>query len=268
MRSRYKRRRRKTRRKKYKRKRRTKKIRRYKRRKTRRKRGGSRTVNEAALEKLKTQLIEGGVPEVEINKWGTGGTKSLLKLFKEIQDKDSSLETYRNKIMRRVNILHVSIYNAVNEGKQFKLWEWKHLDLGSNGQLKLKVKNAEGIHEKFNPEQTPLEALKRGIEEELGAEYSKNIKYKKGPPEFNIDKPQSTVKKSSHSYPGLPAEYKTYREEIEIPSLPVPFRKHVLPHKADWDLGSADTIGAFETTEYKEKGKIKRYILWQWRKIV
>ena len=267
MRSRYKRRRRKTRRKKYKRKRRTKKIRRYKRRKTRRKRGGSRTVNEAALEKLKTQLIEGGVPEVEINKWGTGGTKSLLKLFKEIQDKDSSLETYRNKIMRRVNILHVSIYNAVDYGTQFKLWEWKHLDLGSKG-LKLKVKNAEGIHEKFNPEQTPLEALKRGIEEELGAEYSTNIKYKKGPPEFNIDKPQPTVKKSSHSYPGLPAEYKTYREEIEIPTLPVPFRKHVLPHKADWDLGSADTIGAFETTEYKEKGKIKRYILWQWRKIV
>jgi len=266
------RRRRRTRKRKYRHKRYIKRrTRRYRRRKTRRKRGGagSPVSGIKTVDDLYDKLLKGGVPEEEITKWGTGRTKSLNQLLEEVKNKDTILVNVSDKIMREVNILHVSIYNA-DIGKQFELWEWKHLDLNSEGQLKLKDKDVEGMHEKFDPNnQTKLQVLKRAVAEELGSEYTRYIRYEKGQPKFDIEKPQKPERKSSHSYPGLPAEYITYRETIYIPKLgedhpPLSSITSELATKWGIDPG---TTGAFETIEYKdkEKRKVKRYILWQWR---
>ena len=268
------RRRRRTRKRKYRRKRYIKRrTRRYRRRKTRRKRGGAGSPISGikTVDDLYNKLLKGGISEEEINKWGTGHTKSLNQLLVEVKNKDTILVNVADKIMREVNILHVSIYNA-DVGKQFKLWEWKHLDLGSEGELKLKDKDAEGMHEKFDPaKQTTLQVLKRGISEELGSEYTRYIRYEKGQPKFDIEKPQKPEKKSSHSYPGLPAEYITYRETIYISKLAEnhpPLSSITSELATKWDI-DPNTKGAFETIEYKDKDKtkIKRYILWQWREI-
>jgi len=215
-------------------------IRRKKRRKTRRRKGGSLTV--AALTQ---KLIDGGVPESKINTWGTGNTKSVNNLLKEIQNKDTALEYIDGMITRATNVVHVNVYDK--EDKAFSLYEIGHID--ANDVLR-PVSRTEGIREKFNPTEHPKDALKRGIREELGEKYSKSIRFMKGHHVYDIEKPV-IISTDSRSYPGLPATYKTYREEVYMPELSVDH-----PPRS----------GPFKTEERNDDGSFKRYIVWEWRR--
>jgi len=103
----------------------------------------------------------------------------------------------------------------------------------------------------MNEGENPRHAVKRGIAEELGENYSRNIRFFKGPPGTDIDKVDIN-EEGSNSYPGLPAQYRWYREEAYIPNL------------------TNDTLYTpkkqFFHEELKDDGTFKRNILWQWRK--
>ena len=97
----------------------------------------------------------------------------------------------------------------------------------------------------------PQQALKRAITEELGPQYASNIRYMKGEPVFDIETAISE-QQESYSYPGLPAQYNWFSEEIYIPKL------------------TEDTLynnpsKKFFTKELKADGSFKRFILWEWR---
>ena len=77
------------------------------------------------------------------------------------------------------------------------------------------------------------------------------MRYMKGQPVFNIETAVSE-EKDSHSYPGLPARYDWFTEEIYIPKLTE-------------DTLNNNPSRRFFTKELKEDGSFKRFILWEWR---
>lgn len=219
--------------------------------KTRRQRGGEwkktgMDGNEFIIDGLKQHLIDYGVEEEKIEYWGTKRTKSLNNLLTEIINKDTILEYIDNMITRSISVLHVSVYNG--ENKEYSLYEIGHI----NQEGEYSPRNTEGIREKFNPNaERPIDALKRGISEELGNKYSEKYRFMKGVPLYDIESPIIDFK-DSHSYPGLLATYKTYRDEIFIPELSIDF---------------PPSPGAvFKTEETYSNDEFKRFILWQWRK--
>ena len=72
----------------------------------------------------------------------------------------------------------------------------------------------------------------------------------KGHHVYDIEKPV-IISTDSRSYPGLPATYKTYREEVYMPELSVDH-----PPRS----------GPFKTEERNDDGSFKRYIVWEWRR--
>ena len=227
-------------------------------RRTRKKRGGavekiSPPVN---MESLQHILEDGGVPANNINNWGTSGsnTKSLSKLFNEVKKGETKLVKINGKIKRIVETVDVKIYD--NPQKTYLLYEEGHYN-DNNGEPGLKTKNRgnAGVREKMNEGENPRDAVKRGIAEELGTRYSKNIRFFKGKPTIDIDK-VDVIEEDSNSYPGLPARYKWYRDEVIIPDLTT---DTIYP---DRGVGKKD----FFTKEINDDGSFKRWIKWEWRR--
>ena len=233
-------------------KRRTKKRQPRKRRKSRKrrgrkKRGGNKTIpvpaNIAVLEQI---LIEGGIPKSKIVTW----PKSLNKLLKEMRNSETILVEDQGKIKRIVDTVGVKIYN--DETKGYTLYEIGHYNQDTDGlpHQETKSRNNMGVLEKIMGNENPQAAMKRGITEELGQIYSDNIRYLKGQPVLNIEKAE--IKEAdSNSYPGLPAQYKWYWDEIFIPKLTEDTFYHH-PKK-------------FFTREIDDDGRFKRWILWEWK---
>jgi len=220
----------------------------YRKRRTRKKRGGNKIIappaNTTILEQI---LVDGGVPQDKIAKW----PKSLDKLLKEMHDQETILIENNGKIKRLVKAVDIKVYN--DETKGYTLYEVGHYNQNANGEPgeKTKSRNNEGVLEKMMGEENPTTTLKRGIKEELGDEYSKNIRYLKGHPAFDIE--IADVEKSdSNSYPGLPAVYNWYRDEIFIPELT---KKYFYNNPK-----------TFFTKELKGDGTFKRFILWAWKR--
>jgi len=228
---------------------RRKKRKKNRKRRTRKKRGGNKIiVTPANPTILKQILVAGGVDQDKIVKW----QKQLDKLLEEMRNKETILIENNNNIIKRlVKAVDIKVYN--DETKDYSLYELGHYNQNSNGEPgeETKSRNNEGVLEKMMGDEIPTIAIKRGIKEELGDKYSKNIRYLKGKPTFDIDIPD--VKKSdSNSYPGLPAVYNWYHDEIFIPEL----TKNTFynNHKV------------FFTKELKDDGTFKRWIKWEWRK--
>ena len=214
---------------------------------TRRRRGGTTIVKPKNVDDLKTILIRGGISEDKISGW----SKPLSKLLKEIKNGETTLILSNGTISRLVNSLKVKVYN--NESKNYSLNEIGHYDKDNDGHpgQETTSRNNEGVLEKMMSKEKPQRALKRAITEELGAQYASNMRYMKGQPVFNIETAVSE-EKDSHSYPGLPARYDWFTEEIYIPKLTE-------------DTLNNNVSRRFFTEELKEDGSFKRFILWEWR---
>jgi len=226
---------------------RRKKRKKNRKRRTRKKRGGNKIIPPTDVDNLEQILVNGGVSQDKIAKW----PKTLDKLLEEMRNKETILIENNGKIKRLVKAVDIKVYN--DETKKYTLYELGHYNQDANGEPgeETKSRNNEGVLEKMMGEESPTTAMKRGIKEELGDEYSKNIRYLKGEPTFDIE--IADVKKSdSNSYPGLPAAYNWYHDEIFIPEL----TKNTFynNHKT------------FFIKELKDDGTFKRWIKWEWKK--
>ena len=235
-------------RKKSQRRKKSRKHKKYRKRRTRKKYGGNKIIappaNPTILEQI---LVAGGVSQDKIAKW----PKTLDKLLEEMRNKETILIENNGKIKRLVKGVDIKVYNDETEG--YSLYEVGHYNQNSNGEPgeETKSRNNEGVLEKMMGEESPTTAMKRGIKEELGDKYSKNIRYLKGHPTFDID--IADVKKSdSNSYPGLPAVYNWYRDAVFIPELT--------------ENTFYNNPKTFFTKELKDYGTFKRWIKWEWRR--
>jgi len=220
----------------------------YHKRRTRKKSGGNKIIappaNTTILEQI---LVAGSIPQDKIAQW----PKTLDKLLKEMRNKETILIEHNGKIKRLVKAVDIKVYN--DETKGHSLYEVGHYNQNANGEPgeETKSRNNEGVLEKMMDKESPTTAMNRGIKEELGDKYSKNIRYLKGHPTFDID--IVNVKKSdSNSYPGLPAVYNWYRDEVFIPEL-----------TEDTFYNKPKT---FFIKELKDDGTFKRWIKWEWRR--
>ena len=235
-------------RKKSQRRKKSRKHKKYRKRRTRKKYGGNKIIappaNTTILEQI---LVTSGIPQDKIAQW----PKTLDKLLKEMRNKETILIENNGKIKRLVKAVDIKVYNDETEG--YSLYEVGHYNQNSNGEPgeETKSRNNEGVLEKMMGEESPTTAMKRGIKEELGDKYSKNIRYLKGHPTFDID--IADVKKSdSNSYPGLPAVYNWYRDAVFIPELT--------------ENTFYNNPKTFFTKELKDDGTFKRWIKWEWRR--
>ena len=235
-------------RKKSQRRKKSRKHKKYRKRRTRKKYGGNKIIappaNTTILEQI---LVTSGIPQDKIAQW----PKTLDKLLKEMRNKETILIENNGKIKRLVKAVDIKVYNDETEG--YSLSEVGHYNQNSNGEPgeETKSRNNEGVLEKMMGEESPTTAMKRGIKEELGDKYSKNIRYLKGHPTFDID--IADVKKSdSNSYPGLPAVYNWYRDAVFIPELT--------------ENTFYNNPKTFFTKELKDDGTFKRWIKWEWRR--
>ena len=233
-------------RKKARRRKKSRKRKKYRKRRTRKKRGGAVEMIPipANVESLRRILEEGGISTID---WGKSeNTKPLSKLFKEVENGETKLAKIGDEIKRIVDTVSVKIYD--NPSKTHLLWEEGHYE--KDKKTKIKDRGNPDVREKMNKGENPRHAVKRGIAEELGENYSRNIRFFKGPPGTDIDK-VDIKEEDSNSYPGLPAQYRWYREEAYIPNL------------------TNDTLYTpkkqFFHEELKDDGTFKRNILWKWR---
>lgn len=224
--------------------RKSKTIKNKKKTRNRRKRGGNikNIQKPQSLNSLLTILANAGITEDMISKW----KKSPSKLFKEIQDKETKLVLINGKIKRLVDTVSIKIYDGPQ--KRFLLYEVGHYD---NEKNKTKNRNNPDIREKMIENENPREAIKRGISEELGNKYSKNIRFFKGSPTMDIDN-ANIEEEDSNSYPGLAAIYKWYNDEAYIPDL-----------TNDTLYSNNDRF--YWHKELNENGSFKRWIKWQWK---
>jgi len=233
-------------RKKARRRKKSRKRKKYRKRRTRKKRGGAVEMIPipANVESLRRILEEGGISTID---WGKSkNTKPLSKLFKEVENGETKLAKIGDEIKRIVDTVSVKIYD--NPSKTHLLWEEGHYE--KDKKTKIKDRGNPDVREKMNKGENPRHAVKRGIAEELGENYSRNIRFFKGSPGTDIDKVDIN-EEDSNSYPGLPAQYRWYREEAYIPNL------------------TNDTLYTpkkqFFHEELKDDGTFKRNILWKWR---
>ena len=230
---------------------RRKKRKKNRKRRTRKKRGGAIEMipTPTNVEELGDILKNEGIYTID---WGKSKkTKPLSKLFEEVENGETKLANINGKIKRIVDTVSVKIYD--NPQKAYLLWEEGHYN---EKKEKLKDRGNTDVREKMNEGENPREAVKRGIAEELGENYSTNIRFFKGSPVIDIDK-VDIKEEDSHSYPGLPARYRWYRDEAFIPNL------------------TSDTLypppGKKQETQYwhkelKDDGTFKRWIKWEWKK--
>ena len=240
-------------RKKARRRKKSRKRKKYRKRRTRKKRGGAveMIATPDNAESLGNILEAAGIPT---DGWGgimmvngkSKNTKPLSKLFKEVVNGETKLAKIGDEIKRIVDTVSVKIYD--NPSKTHLLWEEGHYE--KDKKTKIKDRGNPDVREKMNKGENPRHAVKRGIAEELGENYSRNIRFFKGPPGTDIDKVDIN-EEDSNSYPGLPAQYRWYREEAYIPNL------------------TNDTLYTpkkqFFHEELKDDGTFKRNILWKWK---
>jgi len=236
-----------------------------KRRRTRKRGGGEEIIPRTiSSDELVSLLRDNGVTmtfdfhadnrPVVVKNWGEEGTKPLSSLLKEIKSGETTLKIINGKLIRTVDTVGLKIYD--NEQKKYLLYELSHHNRLKEQDPKPKAKGNGEIGEKMNPGENPRVAIKRGIKEELGKSYSENILFFKGAPTVDIDKVDIKLN-DSHSYPGLLARYRWYRDEAYIPNLTT---DTLYPSRGK------ERKTQFFTKELKDNGTFKRWIQWEWRK--
>lgn len=210
------------------------KKRKYKKRVKRVKKGGAKFIPKN-IEELQQKLIQYGI---NFNNWNiASGNKSVEQLLKEIKNGDCILIEENNNLYRSVKVANVTI---LSDDEQYRLVEKAHLN--QNREV-VKERGNNVLSEKIETGETVLNAIVRGIKEELGEKYNKNIVF--------LNEESMNVKneeKSSYSYPGLKALYTFYETSVKIPLLT---QDYPPPQ-------------SFVTEERNSDGSFKRYIEWEW----
>lgn len=146
------------------------------------------------LKSLRRLLKRHGVNFAE---WGTGYTKTLQDLMKEVRLGESVLVVKRGRLVRQVRHAQVDI-TCIIDGVLHRLIEDRQEF--ANGAVRPR-EGDRSVSEKIQSGESPKAAAKRGIGEELGltAFTGEGLK-----PDPNRPRPRRRYKESAVSYPGLP----------------------------------------------------------------
>jgi len=154
---------------------------------------------QAAIATLQKQFEEAGINTTE---WGTGKTKTLAHLQKEIESGETVLITdSEGRLLRKVMVGNADVYYRSPDGKEYRLREAKQVF--TDGRERCRDLNS-AVSEKMKPGENPKDAMIRGIEEELG------IKGDIFLTDEGID--DETI--MSPSYPGLHSRYICHRFSV------------------------------------------------------
>lgn len=144
------------------------------------------------IEILKKQLANAGI---DTSSWGTGQSKTLTHLQKEIESGETILIVGdKGELLRRVIIVCADIYYQSPDGKKYRLKEERQVFKdGRQRQRNLGT----SVSEKIKLDENPKAAVIRGIQEELGISSG-----------FALSETgKSASQVTSLSYPGLKSEY-------------------------------------------------------------
>ena len=153
----------------------------------------------ATVEELRALLDMHNIP-TEL--WGTNSAKTLRHLLTEVE-KGESILTVDNEgnLIRKVALVSIIV-----RYDKFTLKEYKQVF--NDGRKR--QRNIKGISEKLKPDETPVQAMYRGMHEELGID-RRHFRQKGG-----FMRTQET--RDSSSYPGLTCVYIIYKGMVEIDS--------------------------------------------------
>lgn len=144
------------------------------------------------------QLEDAGI---DVSNWGKGGAKTIEHLQREIDSGEAELVTNeQGELLRKVTIGQADVFYISPEGKKFYLKEEKQIF--KDGRKRERELDP-SIAEKMKPDESPAEAIERGIREELGVEGELEIK------QIGVDEEIN----ESPSFPGLKSQYSLYKFE-------------------------------------------------------
>lgn len=141
--------------------------------------------------------------DIDTSAWGSGGTKTLDHLLKEIQDGESVLvKGDEGRLLRKTLVAKADVYYKDTKGQLYRLKETKQVFVDGRE----RVRNS-FLMEKMKPDENPLISIKRGVKEELGID-------EEGFTVEPIDVADEIV--DSPSYPGLKTWYILHRFKVVL----------------------------------------------------
>jgi hypothetical protein len=147
-------------------------------------------------------LNKHGIPT---DKWGIGGAKSVVSLQREINSGETTLVTSTNgELIRKVIVASADIYYNGPDGSRYKLVESQQVF--SNGATRIRNQRR-SVSEKIVKGEKPIDAIHRGILEELGINVDT----------ITIQFTETELEEiNSPSYPGLKSQYQTYGYQVYL----------------------------------------------------
>jgi hypothetical protein len=127
------------------------------------------------------------------------GNKTIDDLAAEISARETILESIDGTLMRVIKIANIFIQIQLGD-KLFALVEDKQIFFTGA----IRQRNLKHLAEKIQGDETPLEAAKRAVKEEINLDFTG---------EWNFRGEEITVQKSP-SYPGLSSRYQIFNYQI------------------------------------------------------
>ena len=141
---------------------------------------------------------------VSYQSWGTGSSKTLAHLEREINEGETILVEESGKLYRLTSVMHVRVFHKNNERELVLREDRQEFTSGRirtrpdlKGSVAEKLKVGESNHENV---------VRRALEEELGVKYTSNIRVLE----------TTTEETDSPSYPGLRARFVNHFAEAYI----------------------------------------------------
>ena len=147
-----------------------------------------------SLEELGDFLNEAGVSTEE---WGQGDSKTVKHLLDEVNSGEAVLEMIDGTLTRKTRVVRSHIYYIIDDDV-WRLQEVRQV-FKSDGRVRTR-KLGQAVGEKMRDDETPEEAMKRGIYEELGV----------GGDLYFVREDEHFRRSPSLSYPGVVTDQTTY----------------------------------------------------------
>lgn len=155
------------------------------------------------LENLQILLDIHGINSKE---WGKGRTKTVADLFGEIVSQETILEIQENGvIVRKLSVIGAKVFYIDQNNQRFYLKEDKQV---FNDDRIRKRDLSCSVSEKMKANESPEQALIRGLQEELGVFGDLNF----------VDQGSTLETADSPSYPGLFTKYTRYSFDVVLNS--------------------------------------------------
>lgn len=136
---------------------------------------------------------------IPIDLWGTGKSKTINHLFKELQNNECSLKNENESITRYIEFVGIKIYYTDKDDQRWVLKEERQ-EFNDGRIRRRNIPNS--VSEKMKFGEDPTVAAIRGIREELGV----NIKASQLSKYSDLHYDGGSV-----SYPGLDTKYKGHK---------------------------------------------------------